>query len=161
VALSLAAVGIDAKVTVPADFYGSCTDPPPSAGVGMCIGDGWFPDFPSVGNLIVTNFGGPAEDALSGITNMGATRSELAKLGSRVRSVPTVAPEIAACNQELGSRGIACWTGLDQYLITNVMPAVPLAFARNIRITGPSVASYSWDLANQSPALDRLGIAGA
>ena len=158
---TLAALGIQANVSVPGDFYNDCIQAPASTHLGMCIGDGWFPDFPSVGNLIVTNFGGPTATAPYGITRMGATRTELAKLGSAVRTVPTIAPEIASCDQELGPRGVACWTALDQYLVTNVMPAVPLAFARVTRIVAPTVHAFSWDLANQSPALDRLSVAGS
>jgi peptide/nickel transport system substrate-binding protein len=155
---TLAALGIEATVKIPDDFYEACTDPEFRPSPGMCVGDGWFPDFPSVGNLIVINFGGPTVTAPYGITHMGATASQLAKLDSPVRSVPTVAPEITACDQELGPRGIACWTRLDQYLVTNVMPAVPLAFSRTIRIASPSLTSFSWDLANQAPSLDRLGV---
>jgi hypothetical protein len=127
----------------------------------MCIGDGWFPDFPSVGNLIVINFAGPGVTASYGITHMGAPSSQLARLGSPVRTVPTIDPEVAACNQEPGPRGIACWARLDQYLITNVMPAVPLAFGSAIRIGSPSLTSFSWDLANQAPSLDRLGVSAS
>ena len=158
---SLAALGIEATVTVPDDFYGACTDPHPDPRPGMCIGDGWFPDFPSVGNLIVINFGGTSVTAPYGITHMGATASELAKLGSPVRSVPTIAPEIDACNQQPGPRGIACWTGLDQYLVSKVMPAVPLAFGRVVRLASPSLTSFSFDLANQAPSLDRLGVSAS
>jgi hypothetical protein len=50
---------------------------------------------------------------------------------------------------------------LDQYLVTNVMPAVPLAFGRSIRIASPSLTSFSWDLANQAPSLDRLGVSAS
>jgi peptide/nickel transport system substrate-binding protein len=159
IARNLAAIGIQAKVEVPDDFYGECNDPPPSLHVGICVGDGWFPDYPSVGNLIVTNFGGPTVTAPYGITHMGATPSDLAKLGSPVRSVPSVAPEIIACNQDVGPTGIACWTRLDQYLVTQVMPAVPLAFGQTIRLTSPSVGAFSWDLALQQPSVDRLAVA--
>jgi hypothetical protein len=124
----------------------------------MCIGDGWFPDYPSVGNLIVTNFGGPAVTSLETPTHMGLPPAQLAKIGTPVRSVPSIVPEILACNQEVGARGIACWTRLDQYLVTEVMPAVPLAFGRSIRISSPSIGTFSWDLANQQPALDRLAV---
>ena len=158
---SLGALGIQATVRVPDDFYFACTDPHVRPAPGMCIGDGWFPDFPSVGNLIITNFGGPTVTAPYGITHMGASGSQLAKLGSAVRSVPTIAPEIIACDQEPGPRGISCWTRLDQYLVTNVMPAVPLAFGRTIRLASPSLTSFSWDLANQAPSLDRLGVSGS
>ena len=158
---TLAALGIEATVKVPDDFYGVCTDPHPDPRPGMCIGDGWFPDFPSVGNLIVINFGGPGVTASYGITHMGAPSSQLARLGSPVRTVPTIDPEVAACNQEPGPRGIACWTRLDQYLVTSVMPAVPLAFGSSIRIASPSLTSFSWDLANQAPSLDRLGVSAS
>ena len=160
VARSLTALGIHAKVMVPDDFYGTCTDQGVGRRlhIGLCVGDGWFPDYPSVGNLIVTNFGGPSVTAPYGITHMGASGADLAKLGSTVRSVPTIAPQILACNQELGARGVACWTRLDQYLVTQVMPSVPIAFARVIRISPPSVGAFSWDLANEQPALDRLAV---
>jgi hypothetical protein len=42
-----------------------------------------------------------------------------------------------------------------------VMPAVPLAFGRAIRIASPSLTSFSWDLANQAPSLDRLGVSAS
>jgi Bacterial extracellular solute-binding proteins, family 5 Middle len=154
VARSLAAVGIHATVQVRNDFYDICTDP--AARVGMCIGDGWFPDFPSVGNLIVSNFGGPSVTNLQGPSHMGESPAQLVRIGSPVRSVPNILPEILACNREVGALGIACWTRLDQYLVTEVMPAVPLAFGRSIRLASPSISSFSWDLANQEPALDRL-----
>lgn len=157
VAHSLAAVGIDATVEVRDDFYDICSDP--KSKVGMCIGDNWLPDFPSVGNLIVTNFGGPSVTSLQGPTHMGLPNARLAKIGSPVRSVPNIVPEILACNQEVGPRAIACWTRLDQYLVTQVMPAVPLAFGRSIRVISPAVGAFSWDLANQQPALDRLAVA--
>jgi peptide/nickel transport system substrate-binding protein len=159
VARSLAAVGIDGTVQVRDDFYDICNDP--TSNTGMCIGDGWLPDYPSVGNLIVTNFGGPSVAGLEGPTHMGLTTARLAKIGSPVRSVPNVVPEIQACNQQIGSRGIACWTRLDQYLVTQVLPAVPLAFGRSIRISSASIGSFSWDLANQQPALDRLAVAAS
>jgi hypothetical protein len=89
---------------------------------------------------------------------MGESPAHLARIGSPVRTVPNILPEILACNREIGALGIACWTRLDQYLVTQVMPAVPLAFGRSIRITSPSISTFSWDLANQQPALDRLGV---
>jgi len=41
------------------------------------------------------------------------------------------------------------------------MPAVPLAFGSSIRIASPSLTSFSWDLANQAPSLDRLGVSAS
>ena len=46
---SLSALGIDATCgsTGPNDFYGACLDP--AVPSGMCVGNGWFPDYPSAG----------------------------------------------------------------------------------------------------------------
>jgi hypothetical protein len=94
-----------------------------------------------------------------GNTRLGASRMELAERGSVVRSVPSVDAAIEACDREVAEAAIACWTRLDQYLITELMPTVPIAFGEAISITSPSIASFSWDQGSQRPALDRLALA--
>jgi len=154
---SLAALGIHARVEVPKDFYGACNDP--KVRHGMCVGDGWFPDLPSTSNGLIAFFAGPSIQGGDSLTHLGAPPSELARLQSPVRSVPSVDPQIEACQREVGARGIACWTRLDQYLLTQLMPSVPLAFAQEVRVTSPALTSFSWDQAFVQPALDRLSVA--
>lgn len=157
---SLEALGIHAVVRAPAHFYGTCNDP--SVPWGICLGDGWFPDFPSPGNNLIALFGGPS---LTGghvsLSHLGAPASVLRKLGTPVRSVPSVDPEIRACQAQVGELGVACWTRFDQYLVTQLMPAIPLAFAQEIRLTSPSIRGFSWDQATESPAMDRIWMAAS
>jgi peptide/nickel transport system substrate-binding protein len=153
---SLAALGIEAKVVVPADFYNACLSP--ARHPGICVGDGWFPDYPSVGNMITQLFGGNSVAGAYGLTRLGATKNELVKAGAPVTSVPTVDPLIQACNEQVGMAGVECWTRLDQYIATQLMPSVPLAFGQVIRLTSPAISSFSWDQGVQEPALDRLAV---
>ena len=158
IAHSLAALGIRADIHVTGDL-GACHD----LRVGLCVGFGWFPDYPSAGNLLIALFGGPSvggSDSIN-ISHIGSSAADLAHIGAVIMDVPTVDPQIQACNQEIGAAGLACWTRLDQYLVTQVMPAVPLAFGQVIRVTSPKMAAFSWDAAFQMPAIDRLSAAGA
>jgi peptide/nickel transport system substrate-binding protein len=153
----LASLGIGATVTFPDDWNQACQD---SAHVGLCVGSGWLPDYPMPRDLLISMFAGTS--VLGGIglgnTRLGASRAELAERDSIVRSVPTVDPEIRACDENVGAAAIACWTRLDEYVITQLMPTVPLAFGVTVRLTSPSIVSFSWDQGAQQPALDRIAV---
>jgi peptide/nickel transport system substrate-binding protein len=157
---TFAVLGIDAKVAVsdPGGFYDDCRN---DIHAGLCVGDGWFPDYPSVGSQITQLFGGPSIIVSSDLTRMGESAAALAKLGAEVQSVPSVDPLIRSCDEGVGHGSIACWTRLDQYIVTQLMPSVPLAFSQAIRLTSPSIATFSWDQAVQTPALDRIGVSPA
>ena len=154
---SLSALGIDAKVQVPDDFYLACQDP----AAGFCVGTGWFPDYPSAGNTLIALFAGPSTGGGLGLSRLGWSPAELEKEGAHVLRVPSVDPQILACSEETSAAAIACWTRLDQYLVTQLMPAVPLAFGQVVRISSPKISRFSWDPGFQMPALDRLAVAGA
>ena len=76
-----------------------------------------------------------------------------------MNSVPSVDEQMRACQEAVGEAGIACWTRLDQYLVTELMPAIPLAFDQQIRLTSSSIGGFSWDQWTECPALDRLWVA--
>jgi peptide/nickel transport system substrate-binding protein len=155
---SLAAVGIRGDVAVNDDFnnvFGK-----PAAHIGVRVGSGWFDDYPSAGNLLVAEFGGPNVAHSDNETRMGATSADLKRLKLPAHPVPpSVDPQIRRCNEEVGAAQIPCWTRLDQYLLTQVMPAVPLIFGQVVRLSSPQIASFSWDQGFQEPAIDRLAVA--
>jgi peptide/nickel transport system substrate-binding protein len=159
IARSLATLGIEANVQVPDDFYGACHDA--AVHEGLCVGDAWFPDYPSAGNGLIAFFAGPSSGGIDNLSRLGWSPADLAKEGATVRGVPSVDPQIVACIEQTGAAGVGCWTRLDQYLVTQVMPAVPLAFAQNLRITSSKIAGFSWDQGCEMPAIDRLAVAGA
>jgi peptide/nickel transport system substrate-binding protein len=155
---NLARVGIVATVTVRDDYFDACQK---AAHVGLCVGSGWLPDYPMPRDLLISMFAGTS--VVGGIgtgnTRLGASPAVLAARGAIVRSVPSVDPEIRACDETVGAATVACWTRLDQYVITQLMPTVPLAFGEAVRITSPSIVSFSWDQGAQQPALDRIAVA--
>src|SRR5207245_5847368 len=114
IAHSLAALGIDAKLIVPGSLYDICLNPKKHP--GMCVGDGWFPDVPSPGNGLIALFGGPSFNSTD-ISHLGLTASELAKQHDPARSVPSVDPQIEACNEQVDPAAVACWTRLDEYVV--------------------------------------------
>jgi ABC-type transport system substrate-binding protein len=156
IARTFAGLGIHADIQVTDDFYGphGCG----SRGVAMCIGDGWFPDYPSAGNVLIAEFGSGVG---LNLTKLGATPAQLAEHHAVARSVPSAQAEIDRCNQMVGQSLVECWTGLDQYVITQLMPAVPLAFAEVVRVVSPRVSTFAWDEGNAMPAIDRLSVAGS
>jgi peptide/nickel transport system substrate-binding protein len=159
IAHSLEALGIDANVQVPDDFYEACYDP--AVHEGMCIGNGWFPDYPSPGNILIALFASPSAGGGGNVNRLGWSQSDLVKAHAAIRRVPSVDPQIEACIEEIGAAGIACWTRLDQYLVTQLMPAVPLAFGQTLRISSPRITGFSWDQGTEMPAVDRLAVGGA
>ena len=161
IAPALAALGIDAHVQVSNDFYGRAACGGISAHWGMCVGDGWFPDYPSPGNGLIALFGGPSAGAGGNLSRLGAPASDLAKQGAVVTHVPNVDPQIEACNLQAGAAAVGCWTRLDQSLVTQLMPAVPLAFGQVVRVSSASIDGFAWDQGCQMPAVDRLAVAQA
>ena len=91
---------------------------------------------------------------------MGASASDLKRLGVPVRAVPSVDALILRCNEEVGASQIPCWTRLDQYVISQIMPTVPLVFGQVVRVSSPGIGAFSWDEGFQQPAIDRLAVAG-
>lgn len=155
---SLASLGIQANVAVDDDFYGACRDP--ARHEAMCLGNGWFLDYPSVGNLLLAEFGGPDITDSDNWTHMGASLDDLKRLKVPVRAVPSVDSQIRRCNEEVGASQALCWTRLDQYVIAQIMPTVPLAFGQVVRVSSPAIRSFAWDQGFQEPAIDRLSVAG-
>jgi hypothetical protein len=156
----LAALGIEGTVRSSDDLYGECGRA--SNRAGFCIGDAWFPDVPSAGNTIFSVFG---SQRLTGsdtppLSQIGATPSQLRKKGWPVYDVPNVDDQIARCNEKPGAGQIPCWTRLDQYLVTQLMPAVPIARMRIIVLSSPAISAFAWDQATQAPALGDIPVAG-
>ena len=101
---------------------------------------------------------GSTTDDVGNMTNVGATPERLAAWGYEVTEVPNVDARIEACLPLTGSAQFECWAGLDQYLMLEVVPWVPLAARRNVSLVGPRVTSYSWDELSHTPAFDRIAV---
>lgn len=149
---ALAAVGIDADITVDEEAGAwVCADP--EAHVAMCVGGGWSPDFPSAANYIGAFF---RSDGGGAATRTGASSADLSAWGYDVTRVPTVDDRVDRCAQEVGATQPACWARLDQYIVTQLMPAIPLVAISELRISSPSIGPIVWDGVYSQPALDRM-----
>ena len=74
--------------------------------------------------------------------------------------VPSLEDRIERCERELGAGQAPCWARLDQYVVTQLMPAVPLGFFGSVRVSSPSIGPFPWNQVMLVPALDRITPAG-
>jgi peptide/nickel transport system substrate-binding protein len=125
----------------------------PEVKIGMCVGMGWFPDFPSAAQYLGSFF---ASDGELPTTRLGATPAELRRWGYEVTHVPSLDEEIDRCERELGSEQAPCWSRLDQYVVTQLMPAVPMGFVGTLRLSSPDIGQFTWDEVYLQPALERI-----
>jgi peptide/nickel transport system substrate-binding protein len=132
----------------------------PREGIPIVLGVGWFSDLNASGYF--EGFAsGSVTDEYGNITMVGATPAQLAGWGYPVTETPNVDARVDACLPLTGSAQFECWASLDQYLMLEVVPWVPLAARRNVSFAGPRVTSYSWDELSHTPAWDRIGVSAA
>jgi peptide/nickel transport system substrate-binding protein len=129
----------------------ACLDP--EAQVAMCIGMGWRPDFPSGSQYMGELFG---SDGALPTTRLGATPTQLTRWGYDVTQVPSLDGRIERCERELGAGQAACWARLDQYVVTQLMPAVPMGYFTTLRLSSPDIGPFRWDQVLVNPALERI-----
>jgi ABC-type oligopeptide transport system substrate-binding subunit len=146
---ALGALGIEAVVH-PDDPF-ACTDP--ERHVGMCAGLGWTTDYPSADNYLRPFF---HSEAVFPVTQLGASPTDLRRWGYDVRHVPSADERIDRCARDTTSSQAACWARLDQYLVSELVPAVPLSFIDVLRVSTPRLGPFPWDQILQQPALDRI-----
>jgi peptide/nickel transport system substrate-binding protein len=132
----------------------------PEAHVAMRV-DEWIKDLVSGGTYFPFLFGGPevgAGDYGEGL--LGASPAQLRRWGYQVASVPNVDERINACLPLTFGAQVRCWADLDQYLMTEVVPWIPLVGLVSGRVVSDRVARFSFDQAwgFPVPALDQLAV---
>ena len=152
---ALGELGIGADIRVPDDFTGVCADP--RKHIAMCVGHNWKSDIPSAANFLDSFF--RIDFNASTGTLLGASPAQLRSWGYRAQHVPSVDTDLDRCLQEAGASQQSCWARFDQYLISEVVPVIPLVSFQQVRLTAPSITSFSWDAALAEPSLDRLAVA--
>ena len=119
----------------------------------MCIGLGWSPDYPSADQYLGSFF---ASDGQLAATRLGATPKELRRWGYDVTEVPSVDGQVERCRQEIGANQAPCWARIDQYVLSELMPAIPIAEISPLRLSSPRIGTLPWDQIYLEPALDRI-----
>lgn len=143
-------LGIDAEITLDPNPY-ACVDP--EQPIAMCIGLGWSPDYPSADQYLGSFF---ASDGQLATTRLGATPKELRRWGYDVIEVPSVDGQVERCRKEIGANQAPCWARIDQYVVSQLMPAVPIAEISPLRLSSPRIGTLPWDQIYLEPALDRI-----
>ncbi len=146
----LRTLGLDATITLDPNPYG-CLNP--ELQVAMCIGMGWSPDYPSADQYLGSFF---ASDGQLAMTRLGATPQELRRWGYDVAEVPSVDSQVERCRQEIGANQAPCWARIDQYVVSELMPAVPIAEISPLRLSSQRIGTLPWDQIYLEPALDRI-----
>jgi ABC-type transport system substrate-binding protein len=155
----LAEIGIDLVVEpVTMDSFVTVAQDPRER-IAMVLGLAFAGYELNASSFFVDEFHGSAmSDDVTNFSLVGATPERLAAWGYEVTEVPDVDTRIEACLPLTGSAQFECWAGLDQYLMLEVAPWVPLAARRNVSVVGPLVTSYSWDEMSHTPAFDRIAV---
>jgi peptide/nickel transport system substrate-binding protein len=155
----LEALGITLDVRVlPADeAFGQLSDPRRHVALGIELG--WGKDFPSASGWVTPLFtrGGVGVGNLS---LLGASPEELRRWGYDVTSVPSVEEKVSECMPLIGDEQTRCWAELDQQLMEQVVPWIPLRVENQAFIVSRRVATTSFDQFTSLPALDRIAISG-
>jgi hypothetical protein len=76
----------------------------------------------------------------------------------KARNVPSVDPDIDACNAKSGDARTTCWENLDKKLMTQVVPWVPYLWPNNVFIIGPKVTHWNYDQFTDGPAYSSVAM---
>ena len=74
-------------------------------------------------------------------------------------SVPSVEEKVSECHPLIDIESIRCYAELDQLLMEQVVPWVPLVFQNHVYIVSRRVVATSYDQFAALPALDRIAVA--
>jgi peptide/nickel transport system substrate-binding protein len=138
-------------------FYSRMEDPRNQIPIG--IGFAWGADYPDGGGWFQGVFASSSLDGCCNYSLVGASRGRLREWGYQVTSVPSVDDRIQVCLERRGAVRIQCWSELDQYLMSEVVPWVPYMFTEVAVAVSDRVVAYSFDEFSALPALDRIALA--
>ncbi|HET9722435.1 MAG TPA: ABC transporter substrate-binding protein, partial [Actinomycetota bacterium] len=161
---ALRVVGIvpDVKVTGYGQILGSIMTPGGDWATYLCIYCNWIAeDYPSASSVFVPMLYGPSitESGNQNVSLLGATPEQLEGWGYTVDEVPSADDRIDACQRLVGSAQIPCWAELDQYVMEEVVPWIPLFFTEAGFPVSERVENRSFDQQTGYPALDRIALA--
>lgn len=150
-----------AKIGIKVTLHGSETFfddiSPLDSKIPLALFPGWGKDYLNAAQFFEPLF---AESNI-GNTNYsfaGATDEQLRKAGYATRSVPSVDDRITDCQARIGRSQLECWAGLDQYLMEQVVPWVPVLAENHIQVIPARIANYSFDQATIAPALEQIAL---
>jgi peptide/nickel transport system substrate-binding protein len=155
---SLRAIGIRMELSLTDDAY----DKFATGRFGMIaqISDSWFPDFPNASSMFIPLFHSSyIPPACCNLMLVGTSPEQLRSRGLRPVEVPSVDDRMLACQAQTGTAQTECWAALDQYLMEQVIPAMPTLFYSTQTPFSTRVVHASIDQWTTMPALDQVALA--
>lgn len=157
---SLRAIGIRARVELFLD----------NGGVGAAFDEGrvamkvevsneWFADYPNGSQFFTFLYASSAiSPSCCNSTLLGATAEQLRALGRERVPVPSVDDRIDVCQVATGIQQTRCWAQLDQFVMEQVVPAVPILIPGIQTPYSERVLHASIDQWTAVPALDQVAL---
>jgi ABC-type transport system substrate-binding protein len=157
VAASMAKIGItlEPKFVDGFTMYSMCGDP---ANHETLCQVGWAGDYPSASTYFPPLYGSAASGGSFNFSLTGATPQQLEKWRYPVHEVPNLDQRMDGCSTKLEADQVQCWAGFDQYLMEEVVPAVPVLTDIAPWTFSARVAHFSWDTVTGVPALDNIAL---
>jgi ABC-type transport system substrate-binding protein len=141
-------------------MYDKCQDP--GAHVAFCPSVGWYKDYADAATFGEPVFGSSAVGADSCCNYMlvGAPPELLKQNGYEVTEVPNLDDRFTECDMlPLGDERFQCWAEVDQTIMEEVVPIVPISEAVEAFIIPERMTRYSFDQFSSGPALDQIAVA--
>jgi peptide/nickel transport system substrate-binding protein len=153
----LARIGIHASPrSAPSTvFFERLADP--SEHVALGINAGWGKDFVNASSFLASLFRS-SNLGLQNYSLLGASNEQLRGWGYAVRNVPNVDARIDQCTAMIGGPQTECWATLDQYLMEEVVPYVPLRVDHQVQVVPKRITAFSFNQFTVLPALDRIAV---
>jgi peptide/nickel transport system substrate-binding protein len=153
---SLRAIGIRARVEL---------TPDPGAAfkrgriaMDVEVSNQWFADYPNGTQFFTPLYASGAIDACCNSTLVGASADQLRALGRDPVPVPSVDDRIDACQISTGIEQTRCWAQLDQFMMEQVVPVVPILIPGIQTPYSTRVLHASIDQWTADPALDQVAL---
>jgi peptide/nickel transport system substrate-binding protein len=161
VVANLAEVGITAEIRgmfPPDDVIAPFHDP--HKRIGLLVGGPWAKDTLNAAHFFRSVFdsGWSMSDDFTNGNMVGTSRERLETWGYVPIDLPNVDERIEACLGRPTTAQVQCWAELDQYLMENVVPWVPLVFESYTHTVSSRVVHYSFDQSVAQPALDQIAV---
>jgi peptide/nickel transport system substrate-binding protein len=154
-------IGLDVTTFERTTMYDKCNDP--GAHVALCAGPGWFKDYSDATTFGEPLFGSAAigPDSCCNYSLVGAPADVLREADYSVTEVPNLDDKATECDSlELGDERFQCWAEYDQQIMEEVVPWVPVNFARDVYVYGDRVQNFKYDQYSGQPNLSEIGLAG-
>ncbi len=163
VAADLRTIGIRLHVRLLDDDAYITTYTNPKLHTAIFLNEGFGKDYPSAATLFPQFMGrGDHGETFTGCCNdplVSASPEELRRWGYGVDRVPSVDDRINVCLRATFDDATRCWAELDQYLMEEVVPWVPVERELTGRIISDRISRAVFDQAViPVPALDRIAL---